>query len=53
MLTQREKQTPRRDAWDRDYMSVDWIKKNLHIKNPKTNKRIENANLFLFLHCFM
>ena len=35
------KQIPRRDAWDRDYMPADWVK-----SEPKTDKRIENANRF-------
>ena len=34
----------RRDAWDRDYMPVDWIK-----PEPKSDKRIENAKpIFIF-----
>tara|TARA_B100000242_G_scaffold215567_1_gene157252 strand:- start:477 stop:692 length:216 start_codon:yes stop_codon:yes gene_type:complete len=34
----------RRDAWDRDYMPVDWIK-----PEPKSDKRIENAKpVFIF-----
>ena len=34
----------RRDAWDRDYMPVDWIK-----PEPKSDKRIENAMpVFIF-----
>ena len=34
----------RRDAWDRDYMPVDWIK-----PDPKSDKRIENAKpVFIF-----
>ena len=32
------KQDTRRDAWDRDYMPVDWVK-----PEPKTNKKISNA----------
>ena len=38
----------RRDAWDRDYMPVDWIK-----PEPKSDKRIENAKpvfIFAFLY---
>ena len=38
------KQDTRRDAWDRDYMPVDWIK-----PEPKSDKRIENAKpVFIF-----
>ena len=34
----------RRDAWDRDYMPVDWIK-----PEPKSDKRIQNAMpVFIF-----
>ena len=34
----------RRDAWDRDYMPADWVK-----REPPTNKRIENAKpVFIF-----
>ena len=32
------KQDTRRDAWDRDYMSVDWVK-----PEPKTTRKISNA----------
>jgi len=34
----------RRDAWDRDYMPVDWVK-----PEPKSDKRMENAKpVFVF-----
>ena len=40
----KRKQDTRRDAWDRDYMPVDWVK-----PTPKTNKNIENAKpVFIF-----
>ena len=32
------KQDTRRDAWDRDYMPVDWVK-----PEPETTKKISNA----------
>ena len=32
------KQDTRRDAWDRDYMPVDWVK-----PEPKTTRKISNA----------
>ena len=32
------KQDTRRDAWDRDYMPVDWVK-----PQPTTSKKISNA----------
>ena len=32
------KQDTRRDAWDRDYMPVDWVK-----AEPETTKKISNA----------
>ena len=32
------KQDTRRDAWDRDYMPVDWVK-----PEPQTTKKISNA----------
>ena len=42
-VDQRKRDT-RRDAWDRDYMPVDWIK-----PEPKSDKRIENAKpVFIF-----
>ena len=38
------KSDTRRDAWDRDYMPVDWVK-----PEPKSDKRMENAKpVFVF-----
>lgn len=38
------KQDTRRDAWDRDYMPADYVK-----KEPISDKRIENAKpVFIF-----
>ena len=38
------KQDSRRDAWDRDYMPVDYVK-----PEPKSNKQISNATpVFIF-----
>ena len=42
-IDQRKSDT-RRDAWDRDYMPVDWVK-----PEPKSDKRMENAKpVFVF-----
>ena len=42
-VDQRKSDT-RRDAWDRDYMPVNWTK-----PEPKSDKRIENAKpVFIF-----
>ena len=41
------KQDTRRDAWDRDYMPVDWVK-----PEPKTTKKISNATPVLVFAFF-